>query len=184
MKLSKMKKEDLELYSYDELTKLILEEETKPLNTQAIFKKICDLLELSDEEYTDKIGDFYTTLTTDKDFVLLADGNWDLRDHHPASTNFTDDEETYSEEDLEDIYEQLDVMINQYTTFTIDSLAELNTLIDNFGLTIKANTTLKNIRKSESELIEKINKMLDHLEDTIKLQIQNTSVMIYIVEDL
>ena len=105
MKLSKMKKEDLELYSYDELTKLILEEEKKPLNTQAIFKKICELLELTDEEYADKIGDFYTNLTTDKDFVLLADGNWDLRDHHPASTNFTDDEETYGEEDLEDIEE-------------------------------------------------------------------------------
>ena len=105
MKLSKMSKEELELYSYDELTKMILEEEKKPLNTQAIFRKICDLLELSDSEYTDKIGDYYTSLTTDKDFVLLEDGTWDLRDHHPASVILSDEDEAYDEDDLEDIEE-------------------------------------------------------------------------------
>lgn len=105
MKLSKMSKEELELYSYDELTKMILEEEKKPLNTPTIFRKICDLLELSDSEYTDKIGDYYTSLTTDKDFVLLEDGTWDLRDHHPASVILSDEDETYDEDDLEDIEE-------------------------------------------------------------------------------
>lgn len=105
MKLSKMSKEELELYSYDELTKMILEEEQKPLNTPTIFRKICDLLELSDSEYTDKIGDYYTSLTTDKDFVLLEDGTWDLRDHHPASVILNDEDETYDEDDLEDIEE-------------------------------------------------------------------------------
>lgn len=105
MKLSKMSKEELELYSYDELTKMILEEEKKPLNTPTIFRKICDLLELSDSEYTDKIGDYYTSLTTDKDFVLLEDGTWDLRDHHPASVILSDEDEAYDEDDLEDIEE-------------------------------------------------------------------------------
>ncbi|MCI9110748.1 MAG: DNA-directed RNA polymerase subunit delta [Bacilli bacterium] len=105
MKLSKMSKEELELYSYDELTKMILEEEQKPLKTQEIFRKICDLLELSDSEYTDKIGDYYTSLTTDKDFVLLEDGTWDLRDHHPASVILSDEDEAYDEDDLEDIEE-------------------------------------------------------------------------------
>lgn len=105
MKLSKMSKEELEIYSYDELTKMILEEEQKPLNTATIFRKICDLLELSDSEYTDKIGDYYTSLTTDKDFVLLEDGTWDLRDHHPASVILSDEDEAYDEDDLEDIEE-------------------------------------------------------------------------------
>lgn len=105
MKLSKMSKEDLELYSYTDLSKMILEEEGKPLNTPTIFRKICDLLELSDSEYTDKIGDYYTSLTTDKDFVLLPDGNWDLRDHHPVATILADDDEVYEEDDLEDIEE-------------------------------------------------------------------------------
>lgn len=105
MKLNKMPKEELELYSYIDLTKMILEEEEKTLNTPTIFRKICDLLELSDDEYTDKIGDYYTSLTTDKDFVLLEDGNWDLRDRQPVSAILSEDDEVYEEDDLEDIEE-------------------------------------------------------------------------------
>ncbi len=110
MKLSKMTKEELELYSYDELTKMILKEEGKSLNTPTIFRKICDLLEMSDSEYTDKIGDYYTSLTTDKDFVLLDDGTWDLRDNHPASVVLNEDDETYDEDDLEDIEKEEEQM--------------------------------------------------------------------------
>lgn len=101
MKLSKRPKEELELYSYIDLTKMILEEEKKPLNTPTIFKKICDLLEMSEDDYANKIGDFYTSLTTDKSFILLDDGNWDLRDHH--SVDLILDEE---DEDLEEDYEE------------------------------------------------------------------------------
>lgn len=100
-----MPKEELELYSYIDLTKMILEEEEKTLNTPTIFRKICDLLELSDDEYTDKIGDYYTSLTTDKDFVLLEDGSWDLRDRQPVSAILSEDDEVYEEDDLEDIEE-------------------------------------------------------------------------------
>lgn len=105
MKLSKMSQEELELCSYTDLARMILEEEGKPLNTPTIFKKICELLGLSETDYTNKIGDFYTSLTTDKDFVLLDDGNWDLRDHHPVSVVLEDDEEVDEEEDLEDTLE-------------------------------------------------------------------------------
>ena len=71
MKLKDMKKEELEVLSYTDLTEMILKENKKPMNTPSIFKKICDLLELSEEEYTNQIGDFYTSLTTDKRFILL-----------------------------------------------------------------------------------------------------------------
>ena len=101
-----MPKEELELYSYVDLTKMILEEEGTPLNTPTIFKKICSLLEMSDNEYADKIGDYYTALTTDKDFVLLDDGNWDLRDHHPV-TVILDDEEI--EDELEEPLEEEEI---------------------------------------------------------------------------
>lgn len=109
MKLSKMKKEELELYSYIDLTKMIFAEEKKPLNTPTIFKKICALLEMTDDEYADKIGDFYTSLTTDKNFVLLDDGNWDLRDHHPVDMILGDDDEDI-EDDTLDEEEEIDEM--------------------------------------------------------------------------
>ena len=68
MKLKDMKKEELEALSYTDLTEMILKENKKPINTAKLFKKICDLLDLSEEDYNNKIGDFYTSLTTDKRF--------------------------------------------------------------------------------------------------------------------
>ncbi len=106
MKLSKMSKDELELYSFTDLAAMILKEEKKSLSTPDIFKKICQLLGMSDEEYASKIGDFYTTLTTDKTFILLDDATWDLRDRHSVKVNLEDD--TDDEEDLTETEEELD----------------------------------------------------------------------------
>ena len=106
MKLNSMKKEELEVLSYTDLTELILKENKKSMNTAKIFKKICDLLELSDEDYSNKIGDYYTSLTTDKRFVLLDNAEWDLRDKHKLDINI-DDLDDLDEED-DDSYEDLE----------------------------------------------------------------------------
>lgn len=106
MKLSKMSKDELELYSYTDLAAIILKEEKKSLTTPEIFKKICKLLDMSDEDYANKIGDFYTTLTTDKTFILLDDATWDLRDRHSVQVNLEDD--TEDEEDLVETEDELD----------------------------------------------------------------------------
>ena len=42
-----------------------------------LFREVCRLLELGDDEYQDKIADFFESLTTSKDFILLNDGNWE-----------------------------------------------------------------------------------------------------------
>ena len=101
MKLNKMPKDELESYSYIELAKMIIKEEKKSLNTPQIFKKICKLLDLSNEEYENKISDFYTNLTTDKSFILLNDGTWDLRDHHSTQISLEETEDEDDEESLE-----------------------------------------------------------------------------------
>ena len=82
MKLKDMSKEELEVLSYEDITSLLLKENKKPMNTPTIFRKICDLLGYGEEEYAAKIGDYYTSLTIDKRFLLLPSGEWDLRDHH------------------------------------------------------------------------------------------------------
>ena len=64
MKLAKMKKEDLELLSHKDITYYILEEEGK-MNTADLFKRVVTLLELPNKTYEEKIGDYYTLLTTD-----------------------------------------------------------------------------------------------------------------------
>ena len=101
MKLKNMTRQELEVLSYTDLTDLLLKENKKPMNTAALFKKICALLGYTEEEYAAKIGDYYTSLTTDKRFVLLDSGDWDLRDHHSVEIVIDDDEELLEEEEEE-----------------------------------------------------------------------------------
>ena len=124
MKLSKMSKEELELLSYTDIAKLYLEENKTTMNTADLFKQVCSLLELSDKEYQDKIADFFQSLTTSKEFILLEDGKWDLKSNHKIKIdmdelyedeenneemteedefNSIDDESEYAEEDLSDL---------------------------------------------------------------------------------
>ena len=128
-----MKKEDLELLSYTNIAKLYLEENKVTLSTADLFKEICKLLELSERVYQDKIADFFQSLTTSKEFVLLDDGKWDLKCKHKSKKididdlyeekdeendefdvedeeqdeeeefNSIDDEEEYAEDDLSDL---------------------------------------------------------------------------------
>lgn len=94
--LSKMSKENLEMLSYVKIAELYLKENKKPMNTADLFKEVCKLLELSDSEYQERIGDFFESLTTSKEFILLNDGNWDLRINHSVKI------------DIDDIYEEID----------------------------------------------------------------------------
>lgn len=109
MGLKKMSKEDLELLSNKDITNLILEESKKSLNTAELFKKIIELLELPETVFESKIGDYYTALATDKRFILLADGTWDLRSRHTSDkvAKITDEEEEDEEDDIDDSKEEL-----------------------------------------------------------------------------
>ena len=100
MKLSKMKKEELELLSYTSIAKLYLEENKATMNTADLFKEVCKLLELSERVYQDKIADFFQSLTTSKEFVLLDDGKWDLKSNHKGKKIDMDD--LYEEKDEDD----------------------------------------------------------------------------------
>lgn len=83
MGLKKMKKEELELLSNKDITNLLLEDEGNQ-STADLFKKIISLLELPKSTFDAKIGDYFTALTTDKRFILLEDGTWDLRSRHTS----------------------------------------------------------------------------------------------------
>ena len=112
MKLNKMEKAELEVLSYTDLTEMILKEEKNSLNTPTIFKKICKVLELTDEDYQAQIGDFYTSLTTDKRFVLLENACWDLRDNHALDINLEEESDDTLEEDVEEETEEDDDIDN------------------------------------------------------------------------
>lgn len=108
MSIKKMTKEELELLSNKDITNLILEESKKSMNTADLFKKIIKLLELPDSTFESKIADYYTALATDKRFILLSDGKWDLRSRHTSDkvVKVTDEEDEEIEETKEELDEQ------------------------------------------------------------------------------
>lgn len=126
-----MSKEEIELLSYTDLTYLLLTENKKSMNTPTIFRKISDLLEYSDEEYASKIGDYYTSLTIDKRFVLLDNNEWDIRDRHSVQLVVDDEEE--DEEIIEEEIEEVEDVIPEETEDVaedIDTIDEDETLDD------------------------------------------------------
>jgi DNA-directed RNA polymerase delta subunit len=70
---------------------------------------------MSDKEYEALIADFFTSLTTDKRFILLNSVDWDLKENHVV--NIVIDE---SEEDFEENYEDLDESVEKEDEFDID----------------------------------------------------------------
>ncbi len=100
MSLKKMKKEELEQLTNKEITKLIIQDAKKPQTIADLFKKIISLLELPESTFENKIAEYYTQISTDKDFILLDNGKLDLRVNHKSSSNI--DEEEEDDEDLEE----------------------------------------------------------------------------------
>lgn len=106
MKLKDMSKVELEVLSYTDLTYMILKENKKAMNTGVIFKEICNLLEYSDDDFANKIGDYYTSLTLDKRFVLLESAEWDLREKHSVEIEYDEEEESEEDAEEEDVEEE------------------------------------------------------------------------------
>lgn len=123
MKL-KLKKEELEVLTYTDIAEMILSNSKKPIKTADLFKNICELLELSDDQYKNEIGDFYTSLTTDKRFVSLENALWDLRDRHAIKIEFTEDDEDEVDEESEEEEETEDETLDE------DELDEIDEDID------------------------------------------------------
>ena len=127
MKLNKIPKNELELLSYTEIAKMYLKENKTTMNTANLFKEICKLLELSENDYVEKIADFFQTLSTSKEFILLDDGNWDLKSNHKLKIVVDEDDEDEEEENEEENAEELQ---EQEEPDDLDSINEDDSYID------------------------------------------------------
>ncbi len=106
MSIRKKEKLDLELMSYTDIAYEIIKEDKKQYNTPNLFKEVCNLLEMSEEEFESKIGDFFTALSTDKRFILIDSVNWDLKENHVVKVVVDEGEDEVVDEDSEDNEEQ------------------------------------------------------------------------------
>ena len=130
MRLTDIPKEELEAMNYDDIAYIILNEEKTKMKINELFKKVCTALELPENLFEEKIADFFELLTTDKRFIMLEDGYWDLREHHNPKVvvdDEEDDEETLlaeAEEDLADNMEEETEEDIFYDTDTDDDLPD------------------------------------------------------------
>ena len=114
MKLNQIPINELELLPYTSIAKMYLEENKTTKNTADLFREVCNLLELSEDEYVDNIADFFESLTTSKEFILLEDGTWDLKSNHKVKVVIDDideeesDEEENNEDELDDLEGQIE----------------------------------------------------------------------------
>ena len=104
MKIKDIKQEDLEIMAYDDLAYLILKEAGEKMKINYLFMHVCKLLNLSDSVFENKIADFFELLSTEKRFVMLENGYWDLTDNHSKKMIIEEDDEdeTEFEENVED----------------------------------------------------------------------------------
>ena len=115
-KLNELTEEEIENLGYDELAYKILEETNKKMKITDLFRQVCDLKGLSEADYENLIGDFFEILTTDKKFIMLENGFWDLKSRHSEKlvVEEDDDFEEETEEPDEEEEEETDVDDNYY----------------------------------------------------------------------
>lgn len=108
MKLKDLTKAELEAMSYDDIAELILKETNRQMKINELFKEVCNLLELSENEFMDKLPAFFDVLSTDQRFLMLENGLWDLKAKHSVKVVVDNEDEEDVEEDLdlEDLEEE------------------------------------------------------------------------------
>lgn len=112
MKLKDLAKEDLEAMSYDDIAEMILRETGKQFKINELFKEVCKLVGLSENDFMEKLPAFFDVLSTDHRFIMLENGLWDLKEKHKAKVvidSEDDDEEIEIDEVEEEPEEEKDI---------------------------------------------------------------------------
>lgn len=110
MKTIKISDEELETMSHTDVAYVILKENGSKMTIQELFKTVIDVMHLPESYFESKIADFFQLLATDKRFIMLEKGFWDLSDNHTKKVviDSDDDEEIVVDEEVLDEEESED----------------------------------------------------------------------------
>ena len=112
MKLNDIPEYELEAMNYDDIAYIILIEEKKKMKINELFTRICEALKLPENVFEEKIADFFELLTTDKRFIMLEDGYWDLKEFHNPKV-IMDEEDEEDEEILDEQEEETETDLTE-----------------------------------------------------------------------
>lgn len=121
MKKVKLLPEELEQMSHADVANIVLKENGKKMTIQDLFKEVIRIMSLPESYFESKIGDFFGLLSTDKRFIMLEKGFWDLKDNHSTKVIIEDeeDDDIVVDEDEEVTDEIVEEEIN-YDDDTVD----------------------------------------------------------------
>ena len=136
MKKLKLTEEQLETMSYSDVAQYVLEQNGKKMKIQELFMEVLKAMNLPESEFEAKIEQFFGLLSTDKRFIMLEKGFWDLKDNHTNKVKLDIEEDEDEEEiglveesDEESIEEADDTEIN-YDDESLDDDPEEDDLKD------------------------------------------------------
>lgn len=89
--------EELELLNYNDVANLILTDKGKKMKLVDLYKGVLKAMNLEDDDL-EHITDFFELLSTDKRFIMLEEGYWDLKIKHDKGMVISEDEEEEEEE--------------------------------------------------------------------------------------
>ena len=89
----KLTEEQKESMSYADVAFMILNNGSKKVKIQDLFKKVIKAMGLPEEEFERSIGDFFDLLLIDKRFIMLENGFCDLKINHSTRIVFDEDED-------------------------------------------------------------------------------------------
>ena len=108
MKLPDISQEELESMNYDDIAYHIVKSQKKALKINELFSKVCEVLGDDEKMVADKLVDFFELLTTDKRFIMLEDGSWDLKEKHNPKVIIDDEEDETLIDETEDNDDNID----------------------------------------------------------------------------
>ena len=128
MKLKTINESDIETMSYDDIAYVILKENGSKMKLLDLFNEVVYQLHLNESEADKYIGDFFSLLSTEKRFIQLEGGYWDLRENHTAKIELDDlldeeDEEEFASDDIEDPIEE-DMYIDETKDIDDDTVED------------------------------------------------------------
>lgn len=107
MKLE-ISKEELEQMSYDDVAYIVLKTKKDKMKIQDLFKNVIEVMELPESSFENHIVDFFELLSTDKRFLMLEQGFWDLKENHKSKV-VIDEDDDIEEEIADDVEEQEEI---------------------------------------------------------------------------
>ena len=107
MKKIVINEDELDQLNYNDIAYIVLEERNKKMKIMDLFEEIGKILNIDTSDKS-HLADLFELLNTDKRFVMLEEGYWDLRVKHNTGMIIDNDEEDEEDMILEDETEEND----------------------------------------------------------------------------